>query len=73
MITLSGGFRTSFRNEIQQFCEHNNLNITYRSCLGNFDNYNIGGETTDIEKLIAYNEELETKRKAKSLWYKLWN
>ena len=73
MVTISGGFRVSFREQIKNFCSENDLQITYRSCLGDCDNYNIGGETYSIDKLMKYVEQLEQERKNKSFWYRLWN
>jgi hypothetical protein len=73
MVTINTGFRTSFRKKIETFCSNNNLHITYRSCLGNCDYYNIGGQITDVEKLINYVSQLELERKSKSFWHKLWN
>jgi predicted DNA-binding protein with PD1-like motif len=73
MITISGGFRTQFREQIKNFCSDNDLHITYRSCLGDCDNYNIGGETHNIDKLMKYVEQLEQERKNKSFWWRLWN
>lgn len=73
MVTISGGFRTSFREQIKSFCSKNDLQITYRSCLGDCDNYNIGGETYNIDKLMRYVEQLEQERKSKGFWWRMWN
>lgn len=73
MVTISGGFRTNFREEITKFCQENDLEITYRSCLGNYELYNISGETFIIDQLMEYNKHLENQRNNKSLWWKIWN
>lgn len=73
MVRISGGFRTQFREQIKNFCSNNDLQITYRSCLGDCDNYNIGGETYNIDKLMIYVEQLEKVRKNKGFWWRFWN
>ena len=73
MVTLTAGFKTQFREQIKDFCSNNNLQITYRSCLGDCDNYNISGETYDIDKLMKYVEDLKQLKKNKSFWWKLCN
>ena len=73
MVRISGGFRIQFREQIKNFCSDNDLVITYRSCLGDYDNYNIDGETYNIDRLMKYVEQLEQERKKKSFWWRLWN
>lgn len=71
MVAISSGFRIEFRKQIENFCSNNDLRITYRRCLGNCDNYNISGETYNIDKLIEYTNQLEQERKNKSFWWRL--
>ena len=73
MIQIDGGFRTLFNEQIKEFCPKNNLEIKYSKIMGKYTHYVIGGETTDVQKLLDYNEVLELERENKSFWYKLWN
>ncbi len=73
MITLTCGFKVSFRDKIDKFCFHNEISIYNRTCLGNIDRYTCSGEINSIDNLLEYNRKLELERKHKSLWYKLLN
>jgi hypothetical protein len=73
MISVTGGFRNSFKEKILTFCFLNNLNIRSLGNLGDCYQFDISGEISDIDKLENYLQELETERKNKSFWYKLFN
>ena len=73
MVSVHCGFRTSFKDEIKEFCSFNDIKITYYKPMGWFDSYNVSCKGRDFDKLDEFNKKLEKNRKDKGFWYRLFN
>lgn len=67
MIMFEVGYRSEFRVKIIDFCDKNNIYISYLRKIDSSidgDYYNIHGDEQDINSLNVYVEKLEKRRKA---------
>jgi hypothetical protein len=72
MMDLRIGINTQHRQQIARYCAENDLRITYRSCLGSYDLYNISIEPHKLDELEMYINHLERDWMSKGFWRRLW-